>query len=858
MIFFSKLSMISLILLLTSCSSEIDDFANVDAKAIDTFMNAEELKSGPHLKIKHTAMHKNFFFYGTFIPMLNSPTGHSLKGRIIHFERFASHVVMLESPKGHSIADESDSNILLAEFPIIEESSDGIVIDFAKGMNTAFTTRNVNASALSEKEIGTSDQFKAISLLASFVKSIESHNDILTIKQIAQWRNEKSEIISAEFRYFLREYLPHPNFEKIAFSKQRFVQYFSTPSQIQAPSTKTIAYLTRWPSDKNIIFYISSNTPQEYKQAIKDGMLYWNHIFQKNLFEVRDLDPGLSAPHSHLNIIQWVPWDNEASAYADMVVDHLSGETMQAQIYLRSGWVFKSARNLKKELEDLVLSSPNNVKVNALSEDIPIPSMFDIDDPCFLTLDDYESLIDLFNAVANQKIDDSVLKLLTADIIRTVVAHETGHILGLRHNLASSTAGNLSLKERDKLLKKYLNTAAPVLAETKTLTKSVMDVFSAADDALLGSQIRDLSSRYSINKSPFRKLYSYDAQAIDYGYFKKPMLGTTPFCTDEDIETFIDCTRWDLTKDEALFAAKSINGIFFQVASVLAETMVDNVDPKHPGGPLAIADLPLSHKNSLPMLENQLKRLFSQFNKNARSIKIETALGAYGSHNAKKITEERFLDLRNQITANGLHESLFALVPPFRDPSLSASSLTERFALQLSRALKDRQEKSPELHFSDEDNKLALDIAYDFFSAMLDDVNRLFALVVSKTLFDDPNFQEPIEEALGQVARELILSSKDNKTSPGKSPQFTYPLATRDAAALLLNPALGILPDWSFDNLADISSRLRLLMRMHVGNNSKSIDLSSLPREKRQWLIEQNHILNTLNRMKSMTRVLNP
>src|SRR5690606_14215844 len=151
---------------------------------------------------------------------------------------------------------------------------------------------------------------------------------------IAQWRNQKSELVSAEFRYYFREYQPSPDYKKVTFGKHRWVQYFSTPPLIVPPTNNPFAYITKWDIIKPIVFHLSANTPTEYRDAIKDGLTYWNHIFGKQIIEVRDLDPRLSAPHPRLNILQWVTWDNEASAYADMVVDHLTGQILQAQIYL--------------------------------------------------------------------------------------------------------------------------------------------------------------------------------------------------------------------------------------------------------------------------------------------------------------------------------------------------------------------------------------------------------------------------------------------------------------------------------------------------------------------------------------------
>ncbi len=390
--------------------------------------------------------------------MLNSPNGFSLRGRIIRFQVFADRVILLESPKGHSIAHDNDNHILLAEFPIVQRDDDGVVIDFARGMTNAFTVRNVHSYGAFDKGAGTADQFKAIMLSGSFIKNIEAIDDVLSISQVAQWRNQKSELISAEFRYFFREYAPDPGFKKAHFGKHRWVQYFSTPPMVESPTTLPKAYLTKWDMRKPIVFHISANTPEIYRSAIKDGLIFWNHIFGKNLIEVRDLAKDISAPDPKLNIIQWVTWDNEASAYADMVVDHLTGEILQAQIYVRSGWVVQSARKLRNVLQELFLEEEPKDQPQMPDEGIPLPTAFDFDKPCLKAMNQFNEGADLLEILSRAHVSDDTMIVLTGDILRAVMAHEVGHVLGLRHNLAGSTEGNMSLSLREPLLKDYLHT----------------------------------------------------------------------------------------------------------------------------------------------------------------------------------------------------------------------------------------------------------------------------------------------------------------------------------------------------------------------------------------------------------------
>lgn len=835
---------LSLLTLSLSCQKNKwgHDFS-IDEKPIESFLESADIEERPFLKIKTSAFHHDFFFYGSFIPVLSSESGFSLRGRIIHFKPYVDRVIMLESTKGHSIANDKDSMIILAEFPVVRSDNDGVVIDFAKGMNSAFTTRNVHSQSSIQKDADTSEQFRAVALSASFVKSVKSEDNILSISQVAQWRNNKSELISAEFRYFFRDYLPSPTFKMKAFSQNRWVQYFSTPPLVEAPTTDQVAYITKWDLSKPIVFYISANTPDEYVQAITDGILFWNHIFKQDIIEVQMLPEGVSAPHPRFNIIQWVVWDNEASAYADMVVNHLTGETMQAQIYLHSGWVRQSSQKLRNQLTELLITEPKKIPITSI-EEAPMPSMFDYDEPCFIALNNFAELSELTQEISINDISDETIKILTGDIIRAVIAHETGHVLGLRHNLASSTQG-ISLNERKELLRSYLQTGDGELLE-KPFSRSIMDVFSAADDAIIGAQLRKLSAS-DYKSSQIQEIYKYDKQAIDFGYFNKPMPGDMAFCTDEDMEKFLDCARWDISDTSILFASSRLNNSLDQISITLADTFIRAIDPKRKGGPIKIQDVPLNTNGVMNILSQYTKDLFSWHFKNSRSIAVESKLPALGPHNFQQINQAKFKMIRDETAVYGVNKTFFDLLPPFNDFLDQQSSFLESFSAHFDKRL----EEFGAGDFSIE-SKEAYKIAMEFFESLHALVIDQVLTVITKTQFDDPLFQEPVEHALGQVANEIVLGQKESTSLP----IFRYELKTRDLAARLLNPSLGILSDWSLENIAKTGNGLKKIMSAVV--NGQGTDLLTMSREKRQWLLDQNRIINTLTQIKGMSRPLFP
>ncbi len=848
--------------LFSSCKNNPNSLSDINAKSIETYLDEYSFHNKPHLKIKHSAFSQgvsiDFLLYGAYIPMLNSPTGHTLKGRIVRFQLFSDRVIMLESPEGHVIDNTSNSSIFLAEFPVAEINRDGVIIDFARGMSNVFTMRNVSSRASSDDDSSTADQFKSITLSASFVKSIKVEDQVVTINQIAQWRNANSELISAEFRYFLREYATSADFQKTNFSKNRWVQYFSTPFMVQPPTTDSIAYIAKWNLSKPLVFYISHNTPWEYKEAIADGLLFWNHIFGKNIIEVKDLGQDISAPHPSLNIVQWVTWDNEASAYADMVVSPLTGEVLQAQIYVRSGWVIQSAKKLRNQLQEILFLIEPDLEAKSINEDLALPSMLHLDDPCLKHMGNFAEVIELAANISEQPITDEILTILTNDILRAVIAHEMGHVLGIRHNLAASTLGSITLAERDAALKNYLQSGQYKIDAKKFISRSIMDVFSAADDALVGAQIREILATDKVDNSRLATIFSFDKQAIEFGYFNKPMLGDVAFCTDEDTSKYLDCRRWDVSATPISFASSRLNGILNQVVIMLADTFILAIDPARKGGPIPLKDISLSNTGVMKLVDSYAKELLAWFSEKARSIQIESRFSAFGPQNEAAIRKARYQKMRQDIQSLGKERILFALLPPFQKSHVDVDHLTDNFIDHFSLRLKEMEKLHDNFFLAESDIDDARIIAHDFFTELHKTVVSQLMSIIARAQFDDKDYQFPIEEALGEIAYAIIFSIDEK--SKHSLPQFIYDLKTRELAATLLNPTLGIWSDWSFDNLASIIFKLKEIIRQNIKTeeNGNSVNLGSLSRDRRQWLMEQNLILNTLIRMRNLERTFKP
>src|SRR5262249_27847056 len=79
----------------------------------------------------------------------------------------------------------------------------------------------------------------------------------------------------------------------------------------------------------------------------------------------------------------------------------------------------------------------------------------------------------LEEVLASDELTDAAALRISQDYVREGVAHEVGHVLGLRHNFAGSLSASLSWKELDDWFKAYV-AGKPLDAYTNKISSTSM------------------------------------------------------------------------------------------------------------------------------------------------------------------------------------------------------------------------------------------------------------------------------------------------------------------------------------------------------------------------------------------------
>ncbi len=823
------------------------------------------------LAIPKAGFGKDYLFTASLIPQAGAATSHGLAGKIVRFELFPDGVDMYESTQGLLVTEDLPARRLLASFPIVRQETEQVVIDFNKGMRRVFT------QSWTDKDSGEHDHVLEVPEGRVFEMHADSGRLVIRQSVQARSRQEDQNVEQRyEVRYFLSPYRPGASEAKEAnVADLRYARFFETEGKVEPVTGRVSSRLARFDIRQPVVFHYSANTPAEYVDAVKDAILYWNRAFGKDIVQVKKAPEGITAPDANLNLIQWVPWDNAGFAYADVLLDPITGESGHGQAYITSVFAFAGksrARALLRAMLDLAEAKKDGGKKDGASLRLGVPFLSSapscqVDRAAFAQ----QMVQGLQELLANDKLTDEAALRVSQDYVRETVAHEVGHILGLRHNFVGSLAATLSRKELDDWFKAYVSGQNCDAYTNRIVSSSMMEYTIFKGAVFEGWLMRQ-------NKEPL----PHDRAAIAWGYLNssEPRDKRMLFATDDDTGRYGDVRTFDYGTNPVVNAYSELAQTLTLLPNNLIETFISARAPRNPHDRIPLEQVNLNCSYYAGQMANQFADMLSWFKADNRSLRVENQFDFIGDLNRHERYEAHLKYLTGQIEQlSGVDRAIFSFLPLDLKLELGAEPAGLPIVHRLSATnLMSGLEKllaSPaytnfvglddqKYSFTKAERELILQRGRIFFKELEKEVVKQVCqrlINAPRTLGIQANgtageadIVARVEKRIIEIAKIVITARDETNRVDGmvdkgyvQVTDFKFDQETRQAAANALSDKAGSFKGWAEDAKSDLNTQLKNDVEGALNiSHYKDFKVALLSRSMREWYQRQLDILGML------------
>lgn len=588
--------------------------------------------------LQKSALGKAFLLTPSLVISKRMPDFNDFKPQIVSFERSALRIGLFRL-SANNVYDTIPTDKLLQTFRIVKETNETLSIDISEGFKNLALEEHlsiVDSETIERASEGGEGLETTMDIKEAMIRKSEINGNVMYVEQAVRIGNlskktpkeddeesmpndpTKAEL-TARVIIEIKPYLANDKFQSQLFDKEQRVGYFINfaflPKQDEA-----LPQIAKWDLSEEreaITVALENNIPAEIVKATEEGVTYWNRVVGREVLKIRHGFKATDRVSDRMIVVRWVQWDSAGFAYASMQSDPLSGEILRAQIFMTSSW-------LKGAIK---------------STQLPLGKKAGL---CVFEQSQLKTLSGMVNLSEAQKLK------YAQDVIRMVVAHEMGHVMGLRHNFSGSLNHEGSDEDLLKAKKDYLTDEKH---PGFSLSSTVMDYEGGIETALLGAHIQHAT-------------LPYDRAVIGWGYKQEKIeLAANTYCSDEHImlankqkAAIYGCERFDSLKNPAVGMVESIKA---EISGLAASTFADVVFDK-------TADHPYQQKKTLEQLAQiylhldlgQLEDVLFKAADTLSMLSIDSVIKQYSysfNHTDNKVTYDGLIEakLKEDVKAFG-------------------------------------------------------------------------------------------------------------------------------------------------------------------------------------------------------------
>lgn len=841
--------------------------------------------------------------------LLGIPDHQVGRTRIVRFVAKNGVVHLEENPEGYSLSTRYRVEPLLKKFPIVSTTGDRIVFDISSGF-PVFDTHDLKT--YEEVAYSVYEWSGAVSLSDVVIQSSsQSSTDKISISQRGTRTDElmvpakyedlflfysyqKAEPIDVKIviqRYHDQQDIEPKRLDEVGKKMDWEIfpdlGFFVTSARLVPEEDELVVYANKLGELESLTVVASQDVPGKFMAAISDGLQYWaSAIGARKINLVKaNTDEQFEAADFRVHWISEAAGKVMHHAYAKPQTDPRSGKVMSADIYIPASMVdferfdlLRRLGHLEKQLED---SSADQPKKRPVNQHAGLSARKIQASRNFLKnqILNIHSRNIFFKQVIGQKLDGNektkVQEVFERAFLTSLVAHEFGHVIGLRHNFAASSSANVSEDFKNKLILNLINQGnlesafaelgsekeARELRDVK-VSSSVMDYLSFKDMIILGMLI----SEHQID------LLEYDAKATDFLYGRvESSRSNLPFCSDYEEGLFLDCLAFDSGRNPIEFIASRALEIENLVVGMVAydflekfeelkkaglesevnlESYLNRVDPKIIAevlkSPLKHARTLLSVPDGLTMTEIRnlpaVKRIYLL--EHIRGPRQDQIMKAANDHSAFwKVWKNTGGDARNrwlQRFDEIISDAVVKGEVSEDQKSRIVSAMTDLFddVLLYTKDLEIQWAQS-------EDEK-----PWMFKGPVSEYIAKIHGTKTQNLLFGESG-EIVVHDIQVQLLRDGKVEYKDCKV---KVPKFYYSFRQRKESIQLLNPALHVYDDyrWAGKQRAQIKQQIQdyinsIHLQLEQCEPNLEWSLDSLPFELAFHMVFHKGLIDSLD-----------